>query len=394
MQRRQVNADFVDPAYLENPFPLYEEVRAIGNVAWNDVMSGWAVVGYDEVRSILSNGGDLFTVMTGETGFKYVGDNVTTVDGDVHRRLRSPLMPHFTRTAIVKLEARITEVVDEILAPLVEGRDSFDLIADFTVLPTRVVSYMLGVPRDRQDDFQRWSHDIVVNLLYGMEDAEALEVLQRAAAEMNEYLLEEIERHKREQPDDLLTAMLAVEGADAMSADEIRSTITLLLIAGYDTTAKTLSSMLVALERHPDQRRAVVEDLSLVPAAIEESLRWYGPIQWIPRRVVQDTSLDGMDIRAGEVVLAVLAAANRDPQRWEEPSRFDVRRKSKSHLAFGFGPHLCIGAPLARLEAKIALEALLRLAPEYELTNLEPGGSPFVRGFERGTLNVGVRASV
>jgi cytochrome P450 len=393
VNRKQLDTNFFDPSYMEDPFPLYQEIRAVGNVVWNSVLGGWVVVGYDECLSVVTNAGGHFVQLSGdpELTFWFEAPNMIGVDGPEHRRLRGALAPLFTRSAVAKWEKRIREVVRELLAPLVAGNDSFDLIADFTTLPTLIVSEMLGVPEERYKDFQRWSHDIVTNLSFGHEDAESLEILRRAATEINAYFKEEIERHRRERPDDLLTTMLDMEGSDAMTTDEIRSTSVLLLAAGYDTTAKTMSNCLIALERNPDQRRLVAEDLSLVPAAIEESLRWFGPVQWLPRRAVSGIVLDGMEVSAGETVYVFSAAANRDPRRWENPDRFDVRRESKAHLAFGYGPHLCLGAPLARLETKVALEELLRLAPEYHLRDLDFGRSLFIRGPERGIVEVGAR---
>ena len=394
VERRQLDTNFFDPSYLEDPFPLYEEIRAVGNVVWNDVLGGWVVVGYDECLSVVTNAAGSFVQLSGdpELTFWFEAPNMIGVDGPEHRRLRGALAPLFTRSAVSKWETRISEVVGQLLAPMVAGSDSFDLIADFTTLPTLIVSEMLGVPEARYDDFQRWSHDIVTNLSFGHEDAESLEILRRAATEINAYLKDEIERHRRERPDDLLTTMLDMEGSDAMSTEEIRSTAVLLLAAGYDTTAKTMSNSLIALERNPDQRRIVAQDLSLVPAAIEESLRWFGPVQWLPRRAVADTVLDGMEISVGDTVYVFSAAANRDRRRWDHADRFDVKREPKSHLAFGSGPHLCLGAPLARLETKVALEELLRLAPEYRLRDLDFGRSMFIRGPERGVVEVGVRA--
>ena len=395
LERKRVDTNFFDPSYMEDPFPLYEEIRSVGNVVWNDVLGGWLVVGYDECLSVVTNAAGHFVQLSGdpELTFWFEAPNMIGVDGPEHRRLRGALAPLFTRSAVTNWEKRISEVVRQLLAPMVAGNDSFDLIADFTTLPTLIVSEMLGVPEERFDDFQRWSHDIVTNLSFGHEDAESLEILRRAATEINAYLKEEIERHRRERPDDLLTTMLDMEGSDAMSSEEIRSTAVLLLAAGYDTTAKTMSNALIALEGNPDQRRIVARDLALVPAAIEESLRWFGPVQWLPRRAVADTALDGMEVSAGETVYVFSAAANRDPRRWEHPERFDVKREPKSHLAFGYGPHLCLGAPLARLETKVALEELLRLAPEYRLRDLDFGRSMFIRGPERGVVEVGVRAS-
>jgi cytochrome P450 len=234
---------------------------------------------------------------------------------------------------------------------------------------------------------------VVTNLLFGLEDDQGRAVLQRAAAEVNGYLREEVERHRREQPDDLLTYLLNLSGEDAMTDDEIRSTAVLLLLAGYDTTAKTMANCLIALERNPGQRQLVAADPALVPAAIEEGMRWFGAVQWLPRRALRETVLDGMEVSAGENVYVLNAAANRDPRRWPDPGRFDVHRDSKTHLAFGYGPHLCLGARLARLETRVAIEQLLRVAPEYRLRDIDFGNSMFIRGPERGTVEVGARVS-
>jgi cytochrome P450 len=252
---------------------------------------------------------------------------------------------------------------------------------------------MLGVPENRYADFRRWSHQIVTNLAFGLENEESREVLRDAATEVNQYMSAEIERHERERPDDLITTMLDLSGEDAMTAAEIRSTAVLLLLAGYDTTAKTMSNCLVALERNPEMRRLVAADPGLVPAAIEEGLRWLGPVQWNPRRAAQDLLLDDQQVLAGEVVYVLNAAANRDPRRWPHPERFDVLREAKANLAFGYGSHLCLGAPLARLETRVAIESLLRVAPEYRLRDIDFGQSLFIRGPERGTVEVGARAS-
>ena len=202
MTRKQLDTNFFDPSYVEDPFPLYEEIRAVGNVVWNDVLGGWAVVGYDECLSVVTNAGGHFVQLSGdpELTFWFEAPNMIGVDGPEHRRLRGALAPLFTRSAVAKWETRISEVVKELLSPLVAGNDSFDLIADFTTLPTLIVSEMLGVPEARYDDFQRWSHDIVTNLSFGHEDAESLEILRRAATEINAYFKDEIERHRARAP--------------------------------------------------------------------------------------------------------------------------------------------------------------------------------------------------
>jgi cytochrome P450 len=394
MDRLQLDVNFFDPAYKDDPFPLYEEIRALGNVVWNDLLPGWTVVGFDEALSVLTNQGDRFEQLAGDPELNpwFEAPNMITVDGAYHRRLRGALSPLFTRSATAKWEKRVGEVVEEMLAPLAAGSDSFDLISDFTRLPTVIVADMLGTPPERYDDFRRWSHDIVTNLSWGLEDEQTRAMLRRTAREINDYLRNEIERHRREQPDDLLTFMLNLSGEQAMSEEEILSTAVLLLTAGYDTTAKSMSNCLIALERYPDQRRRVAADPSLVPAAIEEGMRWFGPVQFIPHKAAKNTVLDDMTITAGDVVYVLPGGANRDPRRWSEPKRFDVFREVKSHLAFGYGPHLCLGAPLARLEMKVAIEQLLSVAPEYRLRDIDFGNSLFIRGPESGIVEVGVRS--
>jgi cytochrome P450 len=385
MSAAELSANFLDAETILDPFPLYEQIRAEGRVVWNGAMGMWMVPGFDDCLSILTDAGDTFTMMTADPEyiFWFEAPNMIQVDGPEHTRLRRCLSPLFTRNAVAKWEARVAEVVDELLRPLAAGASSFDIIADFTMIPTVIVAEMLGVPKERHLDFRRWSHAIVSNHAYGHEDSAGLEIMRRASDELNAYLNDEIDRHRRERPDDLITAMLAMPD---MTEEEARSTAILLLIAGYDTTAKLMANCLVALEQHPDQRRLVAEDHSLVPAAIEEVLRWSSVAQVGPRRVMRETVIADTKLATGDVVGALLAAANRDPARWPEPGRFDVRRDAKSHLGLGFGPHLCLGAPLARLETKVALERLLALAPEYRLRDTDYGNAFFTRGLEAGTL--------
>jgi cytochrome P450 len=212
------------------------------------------------------------------------------------------------------------------------------------------------------------------------------QMMEQASREMNDYVREEIARHRRDRPDDLLTVMLEATGDQALTDDEVRSTAVLMLVAGYDTTAKTMTDAVVLLERYPDQRRLLVEDPSLIPAAVEEVMRFWCPAQMLVRVAAQEGELAGRPLRAGEVLYTLPAAANRDPGRWTDPQAFDIRREPKAHLGFSYGPHLCLGAALARLETKVALERLLRLAPEYRLRDVDFGRAFYVRGPERGVL--------
>ncbi|HLN05179.1 MAG TPA: cytochrome P450, partial [Acidimicrobiales bacterium] len=294
----------------------------------------------------------------------------------------------FTRTAVGRLEEPVTDIVNELLEPLVATGEDFDVIRDFTMIPTVVLAGMIGVPKERREDFRRWSSTIAGSLAYGNEDPQALERMRQATDELKDYLTEEVQRHRQEQPDDLLTAMLQAPPEARMSDDEIRSTISVLLLAGHDTTAKLMANCLVVLERDPDQRRLLVNDPSLIPAAIEEVLRWCGVLHGVLRTVERDTEIAGIAVSEGQMVCTMPAAANRDPDRWSDAHRFDIRREQKAHLGFGHGPHTCIGAPLARLETKIALERLLCLAPDYELRDVDYGSAWFIRGPQRGLIHL------
>jgi cytochrome P450 len=260
------------------------------------------------------------------------------------------------------------------------------------MVPTIVVTEMLGVPDDRHDDFMRWSHTIVSNLSFGHENAEAREALETAAREINTYLREEIARHRRDRPDDLFTTMIEASGGGAMNDDEIRAAAVLLLLAGYDTTAKLMSNALVAFEAHPEARRELVASPELMPDAIEEVLRYQSTVQVIPRLASDDVVLAETPIAKGDAVYAAIGAANRDPRRWANPQVFDIHRPRQANFGFGYGSHLCLGAPLARMEARIALQRLLEVAPEYRLHDVELGPSMFVRGPERGRIEAAVLA--
>jgi cytochrome P450 len=381
-----MDINFHDGSYVDDPFPVYEEIRAAGRVVWNDALHGWMLPGFEDCRSVLTDRGDRFAQVSGDPELVYwmKTPNMIMVDGVEHSRLRAILSPLFTPSAVARWQSRVREVVDSLLRPLVERAEAFDLIADFTMIPTVIVADMLGVPEERYEDFRRWSHNITSNLAYGHEDEATRLVMKQTSTELNDYMQSEVERHKKERPDDLITFMLD----SPMTDGEIISTSNLLLLAGYDTTAKVMSNCVVVLEQHPEQRGELVTDPSLIPAAIEEVLRWWGLLQASPKRAVQDTEMAGTKIKKGQMVYNMLAAANRDPSRWTDPTHFDIRREQKSHMGFGYGPHLCLGAHLARLEVKVAIERLLELAPDYALRDIDFGHSWMNRGPEKGIIEV------
>ena len=386
----RLDINFFDRAVIEDPFSLYEEVRSAGRVVWNDVLQAWMLPGYDDCKAVLSD-----PVRFSNAHYRdpakvwwFEAPNMVMVEPPEHHRLRNPLAPMFTRSAVARLEEFVGGIVDDLIEPLIGSGEEFDIIGDFTMIPTVVLAEMIGVADEHREDFRRWSSTIAGSLAYGNEDPEALVRMRAASDELSAYLSEEFERHRVEEPEDLLTDLLHLPQDVRMSDAEIRSAISVLLLAGYDTTAKLMSNALVVLERHPDQRRLISEDPSLLPAAIEEVLRWSGVLQGVLRTVEQDTQIAGTAIAQGQFICTLPAAANRDPARWTDAWRFDIRREPRAHLGFGYGPHLCIGAPLARLETRIALQRLLRLAPDYILRDVDYGPAWFIRGPQRGLLRV------
>ncbi|HUJ65918.1 MAG TPA: cytochrome P450 [Acidimicrobiales bacterium] len=391
-----MDINFFDPSVITDPYPLYEEIRAAGRVVWNEALQAWMVPGFDDCRTVLTDHG-IYTNAHYRDPAKvwwFEARNMVQVEPPEHDRLRGPLAPMFTRSAVARLESTVADIVDELLDPLVGSAEGFDIIQDFTMIPTVVLARMIGVPATRQEDFRRWSKTIAGSLAYGHEDPAALQAMHVASDEMKEYMIEELDRHRRDQPDDLLTEMLRFAADGTMSEPEIRSAISVLLLAGYDTTAKLMANALVVLERCADQRRLLAEDPSLIPPAIEEILRWCGVLHGVIRTVEKDTELGRVPIAAGQFVCTLPAAANRDPGRWADPLRFDIHREAKAHLGFGYGPHLCIGAPLARLETRVALERLLRRAPDYSLSDLDYGHAWFIRGPQKGLFRIGTAAPV
>ena len=285
-----------------DPFPHYEHIRALGNVVWNGTMEAWMAVGFNECREVLTNNGDRFAEMnTAEMTPWFDGGNMIVMDGPEHDRLRRALAPYFTRHEIAAWEERVARVIDELLDPLI-AQGTFDIVADFTKIPTIIVAQMIGIPKERYDDFQRWSHNINTNLSYGNESPETRAFLNQTGVEANEYLEDEIARHADERPEDLLLRMM--DSGD-MSHPELRSTALLLVLAGYDTTAKLLSNSLVVLAAYPDQRQALVEDLSLLPNAIDEIMRFSGPTQINVRQLAQEATLGGQELKAGDRILVL-----------------------------------------------------------------------------------------
>jgi cytochrome P450 len=291
-------------------------------------------------------------------------------DGADHRRLRRLVTKAFTPRVVEQLRPRIQAIADELL-DAVEERRQMDLSADYAFpLPITVIAELLGVPSADHGRFKEWSDAIITPVF---ED-EKMEGLFTQMGEFVAYLTEFFARRRAEPRDDLVSALLAArDEEDALSEAELFGTVVLLIVAGHETTVGLIGNAVLNLLANPDQLDLVREDSSLLPGAIEEVLRYEGPVERaLNRWAASDLELGGHTIRRGELVIAILNAADRDGERFPEPDRLDVCRADTKHLAFGRGSHYCLGAPLARLEAEIALETLFRRLPGLRLA-LEPG---------------------
>jgi cytochrome P450 len=327
----------------------------------------YLVTGYDEVRQVLTHPdigrGGIDRVPFADRLPTQLRDGLyrgmLNADPPDHTRLRKLVTAAFTRRTVEGLEPQIHAFTAALLDELA-GKETVDLLTGFAYpLPIRVIGTMLGVPESDQDKFQAWTPQLVAPFVVGYDAFAA------AAAEFLEFIRGLIAAKRSAPGDDLLSGLIAArDGADQLSEEELTSTAYVLVVAGYETTANLIANGTVALLDHPDQLAALQADPDLWPSAVEELIRYDGPVQASLGYYAQaDVELSGEKIPAGSVVFAGLLAANRDPAKFPDADELDVRRKA-AHVGFGHGIHHCLGAPLARLEARIALHSLFTRYPD------------------------------
>jgi cytochrome P450 len=291
----------------------------------------------------------------------------------------------FTPRAVERMAPRIQEVVDELLAAAA-AREGFDLNADFaSPLPTIVIAEMLGVDGKDQADFKRWS-DVLGAGFDPFPTPESQQAMAETSEALDAYFRKAIEERRVDPGDDLLSAMIAAEEAgQQLTTDEIITMCGLLLTAGNLTTTDLIGNGVLALLRHPEQLRLLRDDPSLIKQAVEEMLRYDSPVVQTARIAMSDTQIGGCPIKSRESVMPSLAAANHDPAVYPNPDVFDITRTDTHHQSFGGGVHFCLGAPLARLEAQIAVNTLVRRLPTLVLSGgeLEYRRLPAFRGLVR-----------
>jgi pimeloyl-[acyl-carrier protein] synthase len=289
-----------------------------------------------------------------------------------HTRLRALVSKAFTPKVMEGMRAHIEQLVDELLDNVAEqGR--MEVLADLAYpLPVIVICELLGVPSADRDQFRPWSSAASRLLDADLEPAVLNEGLMGAMQIIN-YLNDQVEDRRAHPRDDLLTALVqAEEAGDRLTHEELLATVTLLFIAGHETTMNLIGNGTYALLRHPDQLRALREDPGLIKDAVEEMLRFDGPVHLTGRIPTRDLAFQGVTIPKGYSTVTLLAAANRDPSRFDDPDRLELRRPDNHHLTFSVGAHFCLGASLARIEGQIALSGMLRRLEDWQLVTPEP----------------------
>ncbi len=366
--------------FKANPYPFYARLRKETPVFRTVLPTGetaWLVTRYNDVTTVLKDERlikEAAKAMTPEQladrpwfrrWFKPLKRNMLDLEPPDHTRLRGLVQKAFTPRLIDQMRERIQQLTNELL-DAVEGRGRFDLIHAYALpLPTTIIAEMLGVPVEDRHAFHRWSNALVsaASSSWGM-----LKAVPNAWALMR-YIRNIIHKRRVHPQDDLVSALTkAEEAGDTLTEEELVAMIFLLLVAGHETTVNLIGNGMLALLEHPDQLEKLRNDPTLIKSAVEELLRYASPVESATERFTrEELTIAGVTIPRGEMVFGVIASANRDEQQFPNPDFLDITREPNKHLSFGIGTHFCLGAPLARLEAQIAIATLLRRVPKLRL---------------------------
>jgi cytochrome P450 len=366
--------DRLATSFRRNPYPLYAVARRTAPVIRAPRRGPWMLFDYECVKRALTDHA-AFSSDVSKAGFGTLGWFIFS-DPPRHTKLRALVSRAFTSRSVAALEPRIGALAYRLLDD-VAARGELDLVSEFSVpLPLMVIAEMLGVPAWEWPRFRRWS-DAIMGLIHALRPgprAQAAGAAYREAhVEMERFLALEIAARRIEPRDDLLTRLVEAEVDDERLSDaEALSFFELLLLAGHETTTNLIDNAVLALLEHPAQLERLRADPALLSSAIEEVLRYRSPVQVAFRATRESVELRGRRIPANQLVLAMIGAANRDPRHFADPHRFDIARAPNPHVAFGHGIHFCIGAPLTRLEARIALPALLERQPDLRRATRAP----------------------
>jgi hypothetical protein len=367
----------LDPEVLADPYPLYARLRAESPVHWDSLLHVWVVTRYDDVVRVLKEFSAQRTPSPEQlTALGLEGLNpiaavmvrqMLFMDPPAHTRIRNLASAAFTPRKVDALRVHIREIARRLIAEAA-AKGTFDVIEDLAgPLPCIVTAEMLGVPTSDHRQLKVWSQDFAEMLGNFAHNPDHVPRILRSTEEMTAYFRSAM-RKDRLRPDGLLNSLAGAEiDGDRLSEDEVIANCIVTMVGGQETTTNLIANGILSLIRNPSELAKLRARPELVPSGVEELLRYESPSQHTGRLAPADTEIGGKLIRKRQAVMAVMAAANRDPARFPEPDRLDVERKENRHLAFGWGAHFCFGAPLARIEGQIVFDELIRAFPTWEL---------------------------
>lgn len=345
----------------QEKYDWYREMRKNNPVHYDEKHNTWQVFRYQDVQEVLQN----YKIFSSQSthGGDIAGASLLELDPPRHQKLRALVSQAFTTRQITLLQSQITALVHKLLDSVIPTGE-MDVIADLAYpLPTIVIAELLGVPSEDHAQFKQWS-DTFSEELPQLKPGDTSQAQQQLAG----YILQILEQRSKEPKDDLISSLLTAEiDGEHLSPYDILATSALLLVAGHETTTNLLGNTILCLSDHPDALAALRTDPTLIPGALEEVLRYQSPVISTPRRATENVQLGNVTIKAKDLVTVQIGSANRDETAFPDPDRFDIRRTPNRHLGFGHGIHFCLGAPLARLESKIALTILLERLPDLHL---------------------------
>ncbi|MCI0714303.1 MAG: cytochrome P450 [Chloroflexi bacterium] len=380
--------NLLSPEFLTDPYPIYDYLRRNAPVYFIEPANTWVITRYRDCVSIFKDPRASSTIDLTFGGVDpaelpqtvaSVQANMVFMDDPDHARLRALVHKSFTPSLVENMRGQIEQVVNELLDDM-DGQSEIDLIKAFSYpLPVLVIADPLGVPFEDRNLLRQWSQ-IILQAVDPLATPDVMVKGEQCLIEFSDYLTRTIEDRRRHPREDLLTKLVQVEEqGDRLSYQELLSTCILLLIAGHETTTSLIANGILTLLRHPHQLLTLRANLHLIPAAIEEILRYDSPVPMNPRKALEPITLDSHPIQDGQIILVMTGSANRDPEIFERADIFDINRTNNPHLTFGKGIHYCLGAPLARLEGAIAFRALLKRFPNMQLSSTSIEYNPTLR---------------
>ncbi|WP_157843096.1 cytochrome P450 [Bacillus sp. FJAT-44742] len=372
--------NLLEPHVVHDPYSYYDKLRKDEPVYWNSQWDGWILTSYEDVRSAFqdlrlsaervrpSKGMDTKKQNEMTSVYEILSNWMVFNDPPKHTRLRMLMNKAFTPKAVKKLVPQIEDTTDFLLKDM-RKHYTCNVLRDFaSILPIIVISELLGVPKEDRDKIKKWSDDLMLLVFGAVEVKERHAVAKQSLFEMVDYLKDIVEKRRQDPKDDLITALVqASEDGNKLSDEEVISTCTLLVFGGHETTTNLIANGLLALYNHPDELEALKEKPELITTAVDEILRYDGPSKAMVRVAKEDLLLRDKEIKAGHKILLVQAAANRDPDVFDEPHRLKIDRTPNLHLGFGRGIHYCLGAPLALQEGRIAISKFIESFPNYSI---------------------------